>query len=183
MDIKELRSLKPPLDRFAREFDDCISTAPSRRHLLRYMRGQLGPLERKSIEPIALDAEVPVRTLQEFLSIHRWDEDAVALRLRELAVRDHFDPNGIGVIDETSFVKKGAKTAGVQRQYCGHTGKVENCVVTVHLGYVTSDFHALVDGDLYLPEESWAEDRGAVVKPGSPRTSSTGQSGGSHSIC
>ena len=160
MDIKELRSLKPALDRFAREFDDCISTAPSRRHLLRYMRGQLGPLERKSIEPIALDAEVPVRPLQEFLSIHRWDEDVVAFRLRELAVRDHFDPNGIGVIDETSFVKKGAKTAGVQRQYCGHMGKVENCVVTVHPGYVTSDFHALVDGDLCLPEESWAEDRG-----------------------
>ncbi len=158
MDVKELRRLKPALDRFAREFDSCIKTVPSRRHLLRYMNGQLGPLERKSIEPIALDAGVPVRTLQEFLSHHRWDEEAVSRHLREVLMRDHADPSAIGVIDETSFVKKGDKTAGVQRQYSGHSGKVENCVVTVHLGYVTPDFHALIDGDLYLPEESWAQD-------------------------
>ncbi len=159
MDITELRRLKPALDRFAREFDDCIKTVPSRRHLLRYMNGQLGPLERKCIEPIALDAGVPVRTLQEFLSHHQWDEEAVSRHLREILMRDHADPSAIGVIDETSFSKKGDKTAGVQRQYSGHAGKVENCVVTVHLGYVTSDFHALIDGDLYLPEESWAQDR------------------------
>lgn len=159
MEIRELERLKPALERFAHQFDGCISTVPSRRHLLRYMNGQLGPLPRKSIEPMALDQHVPVRTLQEFLSIHRWDEDAVGRRLREIVMRDHGDPNAIGVIDETSFAKKGMKTPGVQRQYCGHTGKVENCVVTVHLGYVTPDFHALIDGDLYLPEESWAEDR------------------------
>ena len=159
MDVTELRRLKPALDRFAHEFDDCIKTVPSRRHLLRYMNGQLGPLEGKSIEPIALDAGVSVRTLQEFLSHHRWDEDAVSRRLRGIVMRDHADPNAIGVIDETSFSKKGDKTAGVQRQYSGHAGKVENCVVTVHLGYVTYDFHALIDGDLYLPEESWAQDR------------------------
>ncbi len=130
MDVKELRRLKPALDRFAREFDSGMKTVPSRRHLLRYMNGQLGPLERKSIEPIALDAEVPVRTLQEFLSHHRWDEDAVSRRLRGIVMRDHADPNAIGVIDETSFSKKGDKTAGVQRQYSGHAGKVENCVAT-----------------------------------------------------
>ena len=158
MDVKELRRLKPALDRFAREFNSCIKTVPSRRHLLRYMNGQLGALERKSVEPIALDAGVPVRTLQEFLSHHRWDEEAVSRHLREILMCDHADPNAIGVIDETSFVKKGDKTAGVQRQYCGHSGKVENCVVTVHLGYVTPDFHALIDGDLYVPEESWVQD-------------------------
>ena len=58
MDITELRRLKSALDRFAREFDDCIKTVPSRRHLLRYMNGQLGALKRKSIEPIALDESV-----------------------------------------------------------------------------------------------------------------------------
>ena len=159
MDVTELRRLKPALDRFAGEFDSSIKTVPSRRHLLRYMNGQLGPLERKSIEPIALDAGVPVRTLQEFLSHHRWDEEAVSRRLREILMRDHADPSAIGVIDETSFAKKGDKTPGVQRQYSGHSGKVENCVVSVHLGYVTPDFHALIDGDLYLPQESWAQDR------------------------
>ncbi len=118
-----------------------------------------GPLERKSIEPIALDAKVPARSLQEFLSIHRWDQKAVARRLREIVRCEHHDANAIGVIDETSFAKKGTKTAGVQRQHCGSTGKTDNCVVTVHLGYVTEDFHTLIDGDLYLPEESWSDDR------------------------
>ena len=50
-------------------------------------------------------------------------------------------------------------TAGVQRQYCGSTGKIDNCVVSVHLGYVNGDFHSLIDGDLFLPEESWSQDR------------------------
>jgi SRSO17 transposase len=159
MDVQELKGLRRKLGAFARQFDDCIKTRPSRKHMRTYLNGQLGSLKRKSIEPIALEAGVPVRTLQEFLSIHRWDDDTVARRLREIVMRDHADSNAIGVIDETSFVKKGVKTAGVQRQYCGHTGKVENCVVTVHLGYVTADFHALIDGDLYLPEESWSKDR------------------------
>ncbi len=96
MGVEELRRLRPALDRFAGEFDGCIRTAPSRRHLLSYMNGQLGALERKSIEPIALDAGVPPRTLREFLSIHRWDENAVARRLREIVVRDHGTPNAIG---------------------------------------------------------------------------------------
>jgi len=159
MDIGELRSLRTALKEYADEFKDCFKTVPSRRHLLRYLNGQLGPLERKSVEPMALEAGVPPRTLQEFLSIHRWDEEVVGRRLRELVMRDHADPNAIGVVDETSFAKKGDKTAGVQRQYCGSTGKIDNCVVTVHLGYVAGDFHALLDGDLYLPEETWSEDR------------------------
>ena len=168
MEIAALRSLRLALDRFASQFDDCIRTQPSRNHLRTYLRGQLGPLERKSIEPIALEAGVPPRTLQEFLSLHRWDDRAVGRRLRALVVRDHFDPNGIGVIDEVSFPKKGDKTAGVQRQYCGATGKKDNCVVAVALAYAANDFHCLVDGDLYLPEETWAEDRARCRSAGIP---------------
>jgi SRSO17 transposase len=158
VDLEELRKLRCALDCFVGQFDDCISTAPSRRHLRRYVNGQLGPLERKSVEPIALDAGVPPRTLQEFLSQHRWDEEAVGKRLRQVIVRDHGDPNAIAVIDETSFAKKGKQTVGVHRQHCGATGKTDNCVITVHLGYVAEDFHGLLDGDLYLPKETWAED-------------------------
>lgn len=72
-------------------------------------------------------------------------------------MRDHADENAIALIDETSVPKKGDKTAGVQRQYCGAAGKKDNCVVTVHLGYAARDFAALLDGDLYLPEESWSQ--------------------------
>jgi len=157
MDLQQLRQLRSALDRYVRRFDDCIKTRNSRRHFRTYVGGQLGPLPRKSIEPIALDAHVPPRTLQEFLSIHRWDEEAVGCRLREEVRKDHPHEDAIAVIDETSYVKWGNKTPGVQRQHCGAVGKVENCVVTVHLGHVAGNSHALLDGDLYVPE-SWADD-------------------------
>ena len=170
MDIQVLASLRPELERFVRRFDDCIKTRPSRAHLRTYLAGQLSELPRKSVEPIALDAGVAPRTLQEFLSFHRWDDRAMRDRVQEIVARDHAHPEAIGLIDETGFSKKGDKTPGVQRQYCGATGKTENCVVTVHLGYVAGDFHALLDGDLYLPEHTWHEDRRRCEKAGIPDT-------------
>ena len=167
MDIRELRQLRRSLDRFLKRFEPCIKMPPTRRHLRTYLRGQLGPLERKSVEPMALDAHVPPRTLQEFLSIHRWDEDRVSRKIRKVVQRDHGHEEAIGVVDETTFPKCGTKTVGVQRQWCGALGKIENCVTTVHLGYVAGDFHALVDGDLYLPQ-SWAEDRERCREAGVP---------------
>jgi len=167
MDLKELRQVRRDLNRFMGKFDGCIKTRPSRAHLRTYVNGQLGSLERKSVEPIALEAGVPPRTLQQFLSEYEWDEDAVGRRLRAWAKRKHGTPNAIGVIDETSFAKKGRKTTGVQRQYCGTTGKTDNCVVSVHLGYVTPDFHALLDGDVYLPK-SWTDDPERCREAGIP---------------
>lgn len=167
MDVRELKGLRRKLRVFVSRFDDCIKTAPSRRHLRTYVRGQIGDLERKNAAAIALDAGVPPRSLQEFLAIHCWDDAAVRDRVQELVVAGHADPNAIAVIDETSFPKKGDKTAGVQRQYCGATGKVDNCVVSVHLGYVAGDFHALLDADLYVPE-GWLADRERCEEAGIP---------------
>ena len=107
MEIEQLEELRPRLDEHLARFDECIKTSPSRRHLKTYVNGQLGPLERKSIEPIALDADVPVRSLQEFLEIHRWDEAKLGRRVREIVMDRHADPEAVGVIDETSFAKKG----------------------------------------------------------------------------
>ncbi len=169
MDIlSEIRPLKRNLNRFLKQFDDCIKTAPSRGHLRTYVGGQVGDLERKSVEPMALAAGVAPRTLQEFLGLHRWDHEAVRRRLQERVIRKHPDDNAIALIDETSFSKKGRKTAGVQRQWCGSTGKKDNCVLTVHLGYAAGDFHALLDGDLYLPEGTWHEDRARCREAGIP---------------
>ncbi len=168
MDIEVLASLRPELERFARRFDDCIKTRPSQAHLRTYLSGQLSELPRKSVEPIALQAGVAPRTLQEFLAFHRWDDRAMRDRVQQIVACDHAHAESIGVIDETSFAKKGDKTPGVQRQHCGATGKTENCVVTVHLGYVAGDFHALLDGDLYLPEHTWHEDRRRCEKAGIP---------------
>jgi len=168
MEISELKKVRRNLDRFLRRFEGCIKTKPSRRHLRTYVRGQVSDLARKSVEPMALDAGVAPRTLQEFLGLHRWDHEALRRRIWEIVERDHAADNAIAVIDETSCPKKGDKTAGVQRQYCGATGKTDNCVVTVHLGYATSDFHALVDSDLYLPKEAWHEDRERCREAGIP---------------
>ena len=132
MNTQALKKIRQNLDTFVEEFDDCIKTAPSRRHLRTYVSGQVSDLERKSIEPIALAAGVAPRTLQEFMEIHRWSEKQVASRLREIIMRDHADENAIAVIDETGYPKKGDQTACVQRQYCGATGKRDNCVISVN---------------------------------------------------
>ena len=168
MEISELTKVRRNLDRFLRRFEGCIKMKATRRHLRTYVRGQVSDLERKSVEPIALEAGVAPRTLQEFLGLARWDHEALRSRVRQVIQRDHGDENAIAVIDETSCPKKGDKTAGVQRQYCGATGKTDNCVVTVHLGYATSDFHALVDSDLYLPKETWHENRERCREAGIP---------------
>lgn len=168
MTLKELGAIRRNLDTFLAKFDGCIKTRPSRKHLRTYVGGQIGELPRKSVEPIALDAGVPPRSLQEFLSLHRWDEHAVRRRLQQIVTTEHSGSDAIAVIDETSFPKKGAETTGVQRQYCGATGKTDNCVVTVHLGYATERFHALIDGDLYLPQETWVKDADRRGKAGVP---------------
>jgi SRSO17 transposase len=167
MDADQIRRLKPELTRYLHEFDDCFARRDTRAHFPVYVEGQLSELPAKSCEPMALAAGVAPRTLQEFLSQHRWDEDRLRRRLQEIVVRDHAGPHSIGLIDETSDVKQGDKTPGVQRQWCGCVGKQENGIVTVHLGYATGAFHCLIDGELFLPE-SWSEDRPRCRAAGIP---------------
>lgn len=163
-----LTDLRVRLEQFARQFDACIGSAPTRQHLRTYLAGQQSDLPRKSVEPIALEAGVAPRTLQEFLALHRWGHGEMRDRVQQIVAERHADAAAIGVIDETSFPKKGDQTVGVQRQYCGATGKIDNCVVTVHLGYATENFQTLLDGDLYLPRESWDADPERRRKAGIP---------------
>jgi SRSO17 transposase len=168
MDADTILRIKPELTEYLHAFDGCFGRRTARQHLDTYVQGQLGPLERKSVEPMADAADIPPRNLQEFLSLYRWDESAMRDRLQQRVVRRHSHPHSVGIIDETSFEKKGDQTACVQRQYCGALGKKENCVVTVHLGYATPDFFTLVDGTLFLPEETWHADRERCRKAGIP---------------
>lgn len=158
MDKAMLDGLSGELFDFLLEFQDCFQSVPSREHFLAYVRGQLGPLQRKSMEPIALDLGIKPRTFQQFLSANIWNENAMRVRVRRIVATKHPDANAIAVIDETSFNKKGVKTVGVNRQWCGHTGKLDNCVQTVHLTYVVRDFATIIDSDLYLPKD-WCEDK------------------------
>jgi SRSO17 transposase len=168
VDADTILELKPSLTQFLGTFDDCMGRRTNRRHLETYVSGQLSDLERKSVEPIADAVGTAPRTLQEFLGMLRWDEEAMRNRLQQRIARDHADPHSVGIIDETSFHKQGKKTACVQKQYCGSRGKLDNCVVSVHLGYAAGNFHTLLDGDLYLPEETWHEDRARCRAAGIP---------------
>jgi len=157
---------------FLRLFEGCIAYQPTVAHLHSYCRGLLSDLPRKSVEPIAVACGAAVRTLQEFLRDHVWDHfgmrDLLQRRLvdhRALTAAD--DLGTIGVIDETSTAKKGAKTPGVHRQYCGARGKVENCIVTVHLGVARGLFKTLIDAALFLPK-CWSDDRERCRKAAIP---------------
>jgi SRSO17 transposase len=170
---QELRALGPALGRFLDRFLFCCDYTQTFAHLGTYVRGLLSDLPRKSVEPIALQGGTPVRALQEFLRDHAWDFAQVRWGLQEhtaLVLAALPDPDGlgtVGLIDETSAVKSGTKTPGVQRQYLGCVGKVDNGIVTVHLGVCKGPFKSLVDADLFLPE-SWSDDRPRCRAAGIP---------------
>ncbi|HEX4508695.1 MAG TPA: IS701 family transposase [Burkholderiaceae bacterium] len=159
MTEQQIRALGPALAAYLDEFADCFVSPDTRRHLKEYVRGQLSNLPRKSVEPIAHLADVPPRTLQEFLSLSAWDADRLRDTVQRVVARDHADAQAIAIVDESGHPKKGSKTACVQRQYCGASGKVDNCVMSVHLCHASFDgaFRAMLDSDLYLPQ-SWADD-------------------------
>jgi SRSO17 transposase len=168
MDAATILGIKPALTQYLHDFDGCVGRVTNRRHLRTYVAGQLSDLQRKSIEPIADAAGQPPRTLQQFLGLLQWDEVAVRDRVQRRVAQRHSHPHSIGVLDETSFAKQGNKTACVQRQHCGSRGKKDNCVVAVHLGYAADDFHTLLDGELYLPEKTWHNDRTRCRAAGIP---------------
>jgi SRSO17 transposase len=160
MTVDEMADLGGELAVYLDEFRDCFGRSEPRGKLATYVRGQLGELPRKSVEPIALAAGMKPRTLQEFLASDDWDEARLQTHTYRLVVRDHGDDQLIGVIDESGHPKKGAETAGVSRQYCGNTGKIDNCVMTVHLTATSfnGQFRTLLESELYLPK-GWHEDR------------------------
>ncbi len=178
MTEEQIAGLGPQFTAYLENFRPYFATKGGFAHLRVYTRGLLSDIKRKSVEPIALAAGCAVRTLQEFLTFHTWDQDAIRDRLQRRIVARHLPAPGtakpdslgvIGIVDETSAVKKGTETPGVQRQWCGTLGKTENCIVTVHLGCVRDNFKTLIDSDLYLPE-NWNADRKRCRDAGIPDT-------------
>jgi SRSO17 transposase len=172
MTDQDIADLGPALAAFLRRFRPCFLQRRTAAHFDTYCRGLLSDLPRKSAEPIALKAGTAVRTLQEFLTAAAWDHDLARDTLqRHLAgvlAGLPADPLGtVGVIDETSCVKQGDRTPGVQRQYLGCAGKIANGIVTVHVGVARGRFQALLDADLYLPR-SWDRDRERCREAGIP---------------
>jgi SRSO17 transposase len=172
MTDQQVTQLGPAFATFLRRFRGCFLQERTARHFDNYCRGLLSDLPRKSVEPIALACGTAVRTLQEFLTTAHWDHDQARATLQR-----HFadvradlpaDELGtVGVIDETSSLKQGDQTPGVQRQYLGCVGKIDNGIVTVHVGVARGRFQALLDADLYLPR-SWDQDRPRCREAGIP---------------
>jgi SRSO17 transposase len=172
MTEQEITALGPAFAAYLRRFRDSLGQDRTAAHFDTYCRGLLSDLPRKSVEPIALEAGTAVRTLQEFLVTARWDHDHARDTLhRHLGAALADLPAGplgtVGVIDETSCRKWGDHTPGVQRQYLGCVGKIDNGIVTVHLAVARGTFQALLDAELYLPK-SWDEDRPRCRAAGIP---------------
>jgi SRSO17 transposase len=144
---------------FHAQFQDCFSRQEPRDNFYQYMAGQLSQLERKSIEPIALNVkDAKVRAMQFFVSNVIWDEDKIMSKYRSMVEEDLGEPDGTLIFDESGFVKKGSESAGVARQYCGTIGKVENCQVGVFAGYASRYGYCLLGNRLFIPEKWFSED-------------------------
>lgn len=155
------QSLRPCLERlsvFAERYQPHFGRSEQRVLCLEYLTGLLSSLDRKSVEPIAVAAGRPRRSLQRFVGAGKWDDEAVMREFRSHVAEELGDPAGVLVVDPSEFAKKGTHSVGVKRQWCGRLGKEENCQSGVFLSYASPKGHTLIARELYLPEE-WAEDR------------------------
>ena len=161
MTADQIRSLQPELAALLETFRPYLGRASNFGHLLAYVLGLTADLKRKSIEPIALAAGAAVRTLQEFLSFLDWDHEAANDHLHRLVMDRHASDRAIGVLDASGHAKQGRMTPGVARQWCGESGKIDNCVVGQHLLYSdnhpSNPFNGALSSDLFLPK-AWDED-------------------------
>src|SRR3954467_13884533 len=157
-DVNEAEGGAKGLDARAGGLAPRFGRVEPRRRLLAYLRGLLAPLGRKNGWQLAEAAgDRTPDGMQDFLGRVRWDADAVRDDLRAYVVEHLGDPGAVLALDETGFVKKGTRSAGVQRRYSGTAGRVENCQAGVFLGHASRHGRALIDRALYLPE-GWAGD-------------------------
>src|SRR3954447_3329935 len=150
--------------RIARQF----RRSEARERAKRYMSGLLDRVERKNGWQLAEHlGEAGPQGVQRLLNAARWDADAVRDDLRAYVIEQLGDPDGVLIVDETGFLKKGTKSVGVQRQYSGTAGRIENCQVGVFLAYAGSAGRAFLDRELYLPKE-WVTDDARRLGAGVP---------------
>jgi len=156
------------LERLGARLAPRFTRVEPRRRLLAYLRALLAPVERKNGWQLAESAgDATPDGMQDLLGRMRWDAEQVRDDLRAYLVEHLGDPAAVLVLDETGFVKKGSRSVGVQRQYSGTAGRIENCQVGVFLAYAGAKGHALLDRALYLPE-GWARDAARRDRAGVP---------------
>ena len=156
--LAEVESWAAEFERLCERIGSRFARPEVRRRAAGFLRGLLGGVDRKNGWQLAEHAqETTPDGMQRLLTTTRWDPDALRDDVRGYVMERLGDPAGVLVVDETGFLKKGTKSAGVQRQYSGTAGRIENCQVGVFLAYASDKGRALVDRALYLPKE-WASD-------------------------
>ncbi|MDQ2713990.1 MAG: IS701 family transposase [Chloroflexota bacterium] len=147
------------LDQLSQRIRQYFVRPESHQQALAYLQGLMSDASRKNAWQVAEEmGEVTPYAIQHLLARARWDYDGVRDELRTYVWETFAEPNGVLVIDETGFLKKGTKSVGVQRQYSGTASRIENCQVGVFLSYASSRGHTLLDRELYVPK-SWTDDQ------------------------
>lgn len=160
MAITDLDTWSRCFAEFTASFAHRFPRVESRRQATSYLRGLLSELERKNGWTLAeMCGEQGPERLQRLLNFYAWDTDGLRDDVRTLVVEALGDPHdGVLILDDTGFLKKGTKSAGVARQYSGTAGRIENCQIGVFLAYAGPTGRALIDRELYLPK-AWTQDR------------------------
>jgi SRSO17 transposase len=163
-----LRGALARLGEFLRPFADALRSPEQRTNARHYVQGLLSDLGSKDAESIAYLHDRDRQGLQKFIGQAEWDHRPLLTELARQVGAELGEAGGVLVFDPSAFPKKGTESVGVQRQWCGRLGKLDNCQVGVYLGYASRREHALVDFRLYLPKE-WATDRRRRRKAGVPK--------------
>ncbi len=164
-----LRGVLPRLEKFVEPFAATLPGPEHRRHAAEYVTGLMSKLERRTGEGIAYLHDQQRQGIQKFIGELSWDYQPMLLTLATQVGQELGEPDGVIVFDPSGFPKKGTKSVGVAKQWCGRLGKIENCQVGVSMGYVTRKEQAMVNVRLYLPED-WAKDRGRRREAGVPKS-------------
>lgn len=168
LDPAVLRDALPRMERFVAPFVARLGEPEQQKHVREYVAGLVSDLERKNVEAIAYLHDQERQALQKFIGQSFWDDRPLRRELARQVGAELGEPDAVIVFDPSAFPKKGTASVGVQRQWCGRLGKIDNCQVGVYLGYASRVEHALVDMRLYLPE-SWAKDRPRRKRAGVPQ--------------
>jgi SRSO17 transposase len=164
---EQLQGMLARLERFVGPFAAGLVRSKQRELAQQYVAGLVSQVEKKNVESIAYHHDTDRQMLQKFIGQYTWDHKPLVGELVRQVGAALGCPQGVLVIDPSAFPKKGNESVGVQRQWCGRLGKVENCQVGVFLAYVAPAEHALVDTRLYLPK-GWARSKKRRAKLGVP---------------
>jgi len=168
VDPRIFRGVLPRLERFLDPFVELLQRSEQGSHAHTYVAGLVSDLEYKNVESIAYLHDQEREPLQQFIGQSPWDHHPWLTELARQVGQQLGSPDGVLVFDPSAFPKKGNASVGVQRQWCGRLGKIDNCQVGIYLAYVGRTEHALVDVRLYLPKE-WAKDKRRRAKAGVPK--------------